>query len=156
MSTTAELNTKVLNFTEIAADLGGMVKKYAEESLAACNEARALVEKLADEQISKSRISEGERGEFAKKASTHVGALQLVGNFSRLLDAVTEKHAKELAALKLGQGVPASNGRQKKANVDSTESPFVGRRAGLGEKRSSDEALFSGLRINPADIKPRA
>lgn len=156
MSTgTAELNSKMLNFAQIAGEFGGMAKKYAEEGLAAATEARPLVEKDADAAIQTSLIADHERDEFAKQASTHVGALKLIGNLIRHIGETT-KAATQKQAIAMGQASGENGGRTKKASYDSTESPFVGRRAGLGEKRASDIALFRGLGLDPENPTGKA
>jgi hypothetical protein len=145
MSTTAELHGKVLDFTKLASEIVGESAKEAEERLEECKRVRPLVDKVADD-LSGNLVEESERDEAAKLASTHEGALTLASRLIRHIEKVKQASAQKQAQATLGKGVPG--GREKKAS-DSTESPFVGRRAGLGEKRASDEALFAGLGLNP-------
>ena len=127
-------------------------KKLAEDGLAECTEARPMVDKAADACIQAALIAEDERDEVVTLASTHTGALKLAGNLIRhIVKNKTTQTQKQAADM--GQGV-SGDGQTMKANVLSTESTVVGQRAGLGEKRAADEALFRGLGINPADIKP--
>lgn len=148
MSATAELNSQILDFAQVTGEFSDMVKKSAEEDLEAAKEARPLVEKAADGLLQVSLVQENERDEAVKQASTHVGALKLIGNLTRHIGNTKQAETQKQATA-LGRGVPANdNGHVKKASYDSTESPFVGRRAGLGEKRASDVVLFKGLGIS--------
>jgi hypothetical protein len=151
MSATAELNAKILDFAQVTGEFGAMAKKIAEDGLAEAKEARPLLEKAADALVDATLVGEDERDEVIKLASTHSGALKLVGNLVRHIGTTKKASSQGEAQQRLGHGVP-DNGREKKASVPSTESPFVGRRAGLGEKRASDVALMKGLGINPEDI----
>lgn len=150
MSANAELSAKMLDFTQVATEVVAEASKQAEENLAACKKAQPLVDKAADEILQETLVGEHERDEVVKLASTHAGALQLVSNLVRHIHTLKQADTQK-AATAMGRGV-SDNGREKKASVHSTESPFVGRRAGLGEKRASDEALFRGLGLNPSDL----
>ena len=155
MSATAELNSKILDFAQAAGEFGAAAKKIAEEDLAAVKEARPLVDKIADELVRVSLIEQGERDEAVKLASTHAGVLKLASNLISHIGKTKCANAQKEAQA-MGRGVPDNDGQTKKASVSSTESPYVGRRAGLGEKRASDEALFRGLGINTADLAQRS
>jgi hypothetical protein len=147
MSTTADLNSKILDFAQVACEFGAAARQVAEEDLAACKEAQPLLDKAADGLVQAGLVKEDERDDAIKLGSTHAGALKLVGNLINFHGATKKAHETQMAQSRLGRGVGEDGGRQKKASVPSTESPFVGRRAGLGEKRASDEALLRGLGI---------
>lgn len=150
MSTTAELSAKMLTFTEISSEVGAEAKKFAEEALAVCKEARPLVDKLADALVQDSHVAEDERNEAVKLASTHIGTLKLASNLLRHIRKEKQANGQQESQTRLGKGVPDS-GREKSASA-STNSVFVGRRAGLGEKRASDVALLRGLGIDPGNV----
>jgi hypothetical protein len=151
MSTNAELNAKILDFAQVAGEFGAASRKMAEDGLTACKEASALVDQTADSLIQASLVDENEREEVRKLASTHAGALKLAGNLVQHIGKVKQAHSQQTAQGKLGRGAN-SVGSIKSASVKSTESPFVGQRAGLGEKRASDLALLNGLGISTKDI----
>jgi hypothetical protein len=150
MSTNAELNTKILDFAQVAAEVGAGARKLAEDGLTACKEARPLVEKLADELVQDSHVEDSERDEAVKLASTHSGALKLASNLISCMREEKAASAKRESKIRLGRGVPDSG--QEKSASDSQDSPFVGRRAGLNEKRASDVALLKGLGIDPRNV----
>ncbi|MHC4176703.1 MAG: hypothetical protein ACYSWU_04310 [Planctomycetota bacterium] len=151
MSTNAELNAKILDFAQVAGEFGAEARKVAEDGLTACKEASALVDQTADSLIQASLVDENERGEVLKLASTHAGALKLAGNLVQHIGKVKQAHDQQTAQGKLGRGA-GSAGSTKEASAKSTESVVVGQRAGLGEKRASDEALLRGLGISTEDI----
>ena len=147
-SNIADIQAKTLDFVQGASELNLLIEKQAKAGLARTEKVRPLTEKVGDALLKGNLIKEDELNEALKLASTHEGALQLVLNLGRYLKEAEQAHKAQLAQGKLGQGIPTGNRTTKKASYESTESPFVGARAGQGERRASDVALFSKLGIS--------
>ena len=145
MSTTLD----TLNFTQSAGEALEasriLAEKVAEEQVKVAE----LIPSLSDEMLKRNLIAETEKTAAAEQLSTHEGALKIVGNLLNMLGETKQAYEQKLAAA--GQGVPSgTNGQEKRAsfvNDDLMAGGAVGSRAGLGEKRASDEAYIDSLGI---------
>lgn len=111
-----------------------------QEKSAAAQQAEAAV----SEMVAGRFITDSERGEFLQKVSTHDGALELLRNVLKFAAGREAAYQQKLAvAGGGGEQVPEKQAMAQGAGADANFSrPVItGSKAGLGEKRASDDPL---------------
>ena len=100
-------------------------------------------------------ITDVEEIHATNKLASHGGAIEVVGNLVKELKEVHAEYRKKLAVA--GQGIPLSekvagidgaNEGSSIGNLTSNSAPILGRRAGLGEKRASDDTFAAAFGVN--------
>lgn len=153
MTTQTSLTT--LNFVDVAGRAlhaaAGLATKVAEDE----RRVAELAPQHADALHTARYIQAEEKQAAVEQLSTHTGALAVIGNLIKIGQETKRAFEQKLAVLGQGRAEPDGNGQKsgsfsKRASVgdDCASGGYVGRRAGLGEKRASDRAMLSGLGIS--------
>jgi hypothetical protein len=147
----ADTNVPTLDFVETAGNALGvslaLATKVAEEGV----KVASLAPQRADLLIQAGLITPQEKQAAVEQLGDHAGALDVVGNLIAILGETKTAYEQKLAAKGNGEGAPDTAdqpmGQVKRADAgdDVMQGGYVGRRAGVGEKRASDLALIRGL-----------
>lgn len=152
----SDTNVPTLDYVEASGQALGaslvLATKIAEEGV----KIASVVPQRADLLIQAGLITPQEKQAAVEQLSDHAGALDVVGNLITILAETKQAYEQKLAAAGNGEGAPdpaatQTLGQVKRADAgdDVMQGGYVGRRAGVGEKRASDLALMRGLGIQP-------
>ena len=137
----ASTNQKSLAFMEAAGPALAAAQKFASDVNVEKQAATKLADALVPTMIQQQLCEATEEPMLRQKLATHNGAIEVLGYIVSHHNKVKKAYAQKLAIAQ-GGGSPAE-GHDKAANADrSNGSPYVGQRAGLGERRPSDEPFL--------------